>query len=91
MTESGRIISVQKYISGNLPSQEAVDEFLLASGFSDVKRQCFLWKKTYDAFEIWLGDARDENFVETPRGIVPIDVRMWFANLGASIEPKEAV
>jgi hypothetical protein len=91
MTECGRIISVQKYISGDLPSQEAVNEFLFASGFSDVKRQCFLWKKTYDAFEIWLGDARDENFVETPRGIVPIDVRMWFANLGMPAEPKEAV
>ena len=80
---SGQIISAQPYITGGLPTQETVDEFLLASGFSDVKRHCFLWKKTYGTFDIWLGDARDENFVETPLGLVPIDVRMWFTEAEA--------
>ena len=84
ITTGGQIVSVQKYITGELPTQDAVDEFLLASGFSDVKRPCFLWKKAYPEFDVWLGDARDENFVQTPLGIVPIDVRMWFTNATAS-------
>lgn len=80
MTRCGRILSVQKYITGELPTQDAVDDFLVSSGFLDVKRKCFLWKKPYPEFEIWLGDSRDENFVQTTSGIVPIDVRMWFGN-----------
>ena len=32
------------------------------------------WRKES---EIWLGDARDENFVLTTDGIVPIDIRLW--------------
>ncbi len=42
-----------------------------------MKRNCWLWKGTFDDLEIWVGDARDDNFVETPKGIVPIDVRVW--------------
>ncbi len=38
-----------------------------------------MWKKAYEKFEIWLGDARDDNFVETKAGIVPIDIRLWFS------------
>lgn len=79
ITPEGRIVSRQKFIAGDPPEQEQVEQFLLSSGLEEVKRQCFLWKKAYPDFDVWLGDARDENFVLTPRGIVPIDLRMWFA------------
>jgi hypothetical protein len=42
-----------------------------------VKRQCFIWKKAEGEDEIWVGDTRDENFVKTEHGIIPIDVRLW--------------
>lgn len=79
ITEEGQIVSVQKFIHGRPPDQETVDQFLINSGLIEVKRQCWLWKKSYQDFEIWIGDARDENFVETDSGIVPIDIRIWFA------------
>ena len=33
-----------------------------------------------DDFDVWLGDARLDNFVQTKAGIVPIDIRVWFAS-----------
>jgi hypothetical protein len=78
---SGGIVSAQPYIKGHKPSQAEVDKFLLDSGLVAVKRGHWLWKKTYEDFEIWVGDARDDNFVNTDRGIVPIDIRLWFGDL----------
>ena len=78
ITAEGQIVSVQKFIAGLPPDQEAVDQFLIASGLSEVKRKCWLWRKVYRDFEIWIGDARDENFVQTELGLVPIDIRVWF-------------
>ena len=49
-----------------------------------MPKRMVLWKKAYTEFDVWLGDARDENFVQTPLGIVPIDVRMWFTNAAGS-------
>lgn len=77
VTESGQIVSVQPYITGDKPTQDAVDTFLEESGLGAVKRNCWLWKGLFDDSEIWVGDARTDNFVETPKGIVPIDVRVW--------------
>ncbi len=75
--DSGAIVSRQAYIKGNIPSQDSVNQFIEDSGFSGVKIQCFIWKRAFAKFEIWVGDARDENFVETKTGIVPIDLRIW--------------
>ncbi len=78
-TPEGQIVSVQKFIDGEPPTQEEVDAFLLGEGIVPVKQRCWLWKK-YDAeleLEFWIGDARADNFVKTPNGIVPIDLRMW--------------
>lgn len=79
MTEEGQVMTKQKYVKGGIPTQEETDVFLLASGLVPVRQDCFVWKKTSPAFEfeIWVGDARDENFVKTENGIVPIDLRMW--------------
>jgi hypothetical protein len=79
ITEQGQIVSAHQFITGTLPTQEAVDAFLIDAGLSDAKRKFWLWKKTYLDFEIWIGDARADNFVESPAGIVPIDIRLWFA------------
>ncbi len=80
MTKEGRIISRQPFIAGAPPAQEEVNTFLLQSELTPVKVNCFLWKsRVYLDREIWVGDTRDENFVKTPLGIVPIDIRVWFA------------
>jgi hypothetical protein len=77
VTEFGQIISRQKFIAGDLPSQSEVNSFMSDAGMIPVKIECFLWKTTVDDIEIWVGDVRDENFVKTEAGIVPIDIRMW--------------
>jgi hypothetical protein len=46
-----------------------VDEFLENAGFKPVKRHCWLWKgDKIDGVEIWVGDARADNFVSTEEG-----------------------
>ena len=79
VTKQGRIISRQPFIAGDPPTQEEVDAFLVEAGLTPVKTNRFLWKsRLYLDAEIWIGDTRDENFVKTESGIVPIDVRLWF-------------
>jgi hypothetical protein len=78
ITEDGRIVSRQKFVSGDPPTQEAADLFLENAGLTPVKRNCWLWKgMDIDGFEPWVGDARADNFVQTAAGIIPIDLRMW--------------
>jgi hypothetical protein len=85
ITDSGQIISRQKFIVGELPSQFEVNTFMSEAGMLPVKVECFLWKiPAEDGIEIWVGDARDENFVKTTSGIIPIDIRMWVKNAGDS-------
>jgi hypothetical protein len=94
ITEQGQIVSVQKFITARnpahpIPTQAAVDSFLIEAGLSAVKQQFWLWKRSYPEFEIWLGDARDDNFVATEAGIVPIDIRLWFSGHTPSTESPE--
>lgn len=89
MTEQGQIISSHKFITGEKPAQAAVDSFLLEAGLFAVKQQYWLWKRSYPDFEIWLGDARDDNFVQTDAGIVPIDIRLWFSGYTPDSESIE--
>ena len=80
MTKSGQIVSRQQFIHGDPdPPQEEVDQFLLDAGAVAVRQHCWLWKKAdhESEIEIWIGDARSDNFVLTPEGIVPIDIRVW--------------
>lgn len=77
ITVTGQFVTEQKFIAGEVPDQAAVDEYLLAKGFEDVKRRCFVWKKKSPSRDIWVGDTRDENFVKAPKGLIPIDVRLW--------------
>jgi hypothetical protein len=78
ITDSGQILSRQKFILGEPPSQSEVNGFMSEAGMIPVKIECFLWKtQIEDDLEIWVGDVRDENFVKTPEGIIPIDIRMW--------------
>ena len=79
MTETGQIVSRQRFISGDPPEQEAVDRFLTDAGAIAVRQRCWLWKKVDvdPESEIWIGDARSDNFVMTDNGIIPIDIRIW--------------
>ena len=77
ITPTGQIVTKQGFVRGECPKQEEVDEFLWSLGLQDVKRQCFVWKKSVAGRDIWVGDTRDENFVKMGDEIVPIDVRLW--------------
>ena len=84
VTASGQIVTLQKFVEGDCPTQEEADEFLRELRFEPVRQNCFLWKRAEaeDGFEYWIGDARDENFVKTASDIVPIDLRMWAVEIG---------
>jgi hypothetical protein len=84
VAESGQIVTLQKFVEGDPPSQEETDAFLWDSGLEPVKQSCFIWKRASpsEGIDYWVGDARDENFVKTSHGIVPIDLRMWWMNAG---------
>jgi hypothetical protein len=77
LSDAGQIISVDSFVPGFEPTQESVDDFLISAGLIPVKQSCWLWKREYPDLEIWVGDARSDNFVQTSVGIVPIDLRMW--------------
>ena len=78
VTKEGQLVSRQRFIAGDPPTQEAVDLFLENAGLSPVKQNCWLWKGIKrDGLEPWVGDARADNFVNTAEGIIPIDLRMW--------------
>lgn len=79
VTDRGQIVTVQRFVEGDPPTQQEVDEFLLEEGLEPVKQSCWLWKQKDPANEVeyWIGDARADNFVKTAHGMVPIDLRMW--------------
>ncbi|MEO6052905.1 MAG: hypothetical protein ABIP97_02735 [Chthoniobacterales bacterium] len=80
VTREGRIVSTQKFVQGVAATMSEVNAYLRSEGFQAVSESCFLWK-TKDSKnnqEIWLGDARDENFVKSEGHIVPIDIRVWW-------------
>jgi hypothetical protein len=80
ITRDGAIVSRQKFIVGDAnPPQEIVNDFLRNLGAMPVRESCWLWKKTDPnaSMELWIGDARSDNFVLTDLGIVPIDIRIW--------------
>ena len=80
LTESGQIVSRQRFIQGDpCPPQEEVDRFLIEAGAVAVRQRCWLWKTVHPESdtEIWIGDARSDNFVLTEAGMVPIDIRVW--------------
>jgi hypothetical protein len=78
VTRKGQIVSRQAFIKGTPPSQVDVDAFLKSEGFQPVQ-DCWLWEifSSHDRCYVGLGDARSDNFVQTPNGIVPIDIRLW--------------
>ena len=82
VTTEGQIVSFHDFITGVPPTQDEVNEFLKGAGLNPVRIQFWLWEKAYpnEGYRIGLGDARDENFVKSKLGIVPIDVRLWFSS-----------
>jgi hypothetical protein len=80
MTDTGQIVSRQKFIQGDPnPPQDKVDQFLADAGAVAVRQSCWLWKKVEvdSRVEIWIGDARSDNFVMAAGAIIPIDIRIW--------------
>ena len=84
LTDAGQIVSRQRFIQGDPPQQTTVDEFLLQAGLVAVRQSCWLWKKAGSGaeVEIWIGDARSDNFVLAKEGMVPIDIRVWGVSPG---------
>ena len=86
MTKEGRIVSRQQFIVGDPnPPQGKVDQFLIEAGAVPVKQECWLWKMVQgdSNLEVWIGDARSDNFVLADDGIIPIDIRVWGVTLPA--------
>ena len=81
LTTEGQIVSSHEFITGSPPDQSELDAFLETEGFTPVRQQYWLWQKSYSSqgFALGLGDARADNFVKSPEGIVPIDVRLWIS------------
>jgi hypothetical protein len=81
ITQDGQIITSHDFVTGTPPDQDEVNLFLEVAGFTAKRRELWLWERTYEneGFGIGLGDARADNFVKSKSGIVPIDVRLWFA------------
>lgn len=79
ITRIGQIVSLHKFILGSVPSQEETDDYLSSIKLEPVKKECFFWKCNQGTGErtIGIGDTRDENFIKSPNGIVPIDIRLW--------------
>ncbi len=77
LTPSGEIITRQPFILGEVPSQAAVDHWLAENGLHPVRPSCWLWAHRATSLEVWIGDARADNFVQTEQGIIPIDLRVW--------------
>lgn len=79
VTDAGQIVTMQQYIEGEVPTQDQVNEYLAGIGFTPVRIHCWLWKLEDPPpdFDVWLGDARDSNFVLSGDDIVPIDIRLW--------------
>lgn len=77
--ETGQIVSEQEFVSGNMPTQEMVNEFMRQSGLVAVKESAWLWKIDDETQSVstWVGDARSDNFVEHEGQIIPIDLRLW--------------
>ncbi|HUS33840.1 MAG TPA: hypothetical protein VM680_00675 [Verrucomicrobiae bacterium] len=70
VTEAGQIVSRHLFIAGVLPSQEEVDVFLADTGLTPRKQRLWLWKRSYPKLDIWVGDARSDNFVKSIEGVV---------------------
>jgi hypothetical protein len=77
VTRLGQIVSIHQFISGEPPTQEEADRFLAEAGLTPRKQRLWLWKRPYPRFDVWIGDARSDNFVKSRDGIVPIDLRLW--------------
>lgn len=83
ITHQGQIVTVQKFITGEPPTQTQVNDYLRDIGFTAVRESCWLWKRDFNQhIDAWLGDARDENFVLSEGAIVPIDIRLWGETIG---------
>jgi hypothetical protein len=87
MTETGQMVSRQKFICGDPPAQDEVDRFLTEAELVPVRRSCWLWKKAdiESEMEIWVGDARRDNFVSAKGEIIPIDIRIWGVSIPARL------
>lgn len=90
VSREGRIVTIQKFIEGVAASVEEVRAYLISEGMKPVNETWFLWKieDVEEGVEIWIGDARDENFVKSGSAIVPIDIRVWWIRPDKSVDSK---
>jgi hypothetical protein len=81
LTARGQFVCRQQFVTGDPASQVDVDQYLFEAGLEPVKQNRWLWMKPYpnEDYDVWVRDARSDNFVLTDFGLVPIDLRLWFA------------
>jgi hypothetical protein len=76
------VISQEWFESGEAPEMSEIARSLRADGFESVPNSYFGWYRASDG--VVVVDAKPDNFVKTPLGVVPIDLQM------AVFSPEEA-
>ena len=68
------VISQRWYEREGLATNEAIHEMLVGEGFRPVPSSYFGWYRPSDGSVIV--DAKPDNFIKTPAGLIPIDLQM---------------
>lgn len=86
------VISQRWYGKEGVSSTEDIHDLLVAEGFRSIPSSYFGWYRPDDGVVIL--DAKPDNFVKTPEGLIPIDLQMAqydqdrLAAAGLSSEPS---
>ena len=68
------VISQEWFEGGKAPTMDEIAERLVADGFFSAPHSYFGWYRLLDG--VVIVDAKPDNFVKTPAGVVPIDLQM---------------
>jgi len=56
------------------PSASEIADFMRSQGFQPTPKSYFGWERSEDGIKVL--DARPDNFIKTPAGVVPVDLVM---------------
>jgi hypothetical protein len=68
------VISQLWYEKSGTATNEIIHDFLVAEGFRAVPASYFGWFRPED--RVVIVDAKPDNFIQTPKGLMPIDLQM---------------
>lgn len=68
------VISQPWYEKAGIATNEAIHDLLVGEGFRSVPSSYFGWYRPQDG--VVIVDAKPDNFIRTPAGVIPIDLQM---------------